>query len=98
MVFSRFIHVTANGNISFFSWLILHCMNTSCLFIRSPVLFFLILFIYFWLCWVFVAECRLSLVGTGWSYPRVCRLLIAVAFLVVEHGLQGARVSVVGAQ
>ena len=32
----------------------------------------LILFIYFWLCWVFVA---------------VCGLLIAVGSLVVEHGI-----------
>ena len=35
-------------------------------------LFLINLFIYFWLCWVFVA---------------VCGLLIAVAPLVVDHGL-----------
>ena len=35
-------------------------------------------YIYFWLCWVFVAVCGLSLVV-------VSRLLIAVASLVAEH-------------
>ena len=34
----------------------------------------------FWLCWVFVAMCSLSLVATH-------RLLIAVSPLVAEHGL-----------
>ena len=38
------------------------------------------LFIYFWLCWVFVAACGLSLVV-------VRGLLIEVTSLVVEHGL-----------
>ena len=42
----------------------------------------LILFIYLWLHWVFVAARGLSLVA-------VCGLLIAVASLVAEHGLQG---------
>ena len=37
-------------------------------------------FIYFWLCWVFVAARGLSLVAVG-------GLLIAVASLVAEHGL-----------
>ena len=36
--------------------------------------------IYFWLCWVFVAACRLSLVAMS-------GLLIAVASLVAEHRL-----------
>ena len=38
------------------------------------------LFIYFWLLWVFVAVCRLSLVAAS-------RLLIAVASRVAEHRL-----------
>ena len=48
-----------------------------------------ILFIYFWLCWVFVAARGLSLVGgeRGLLFIVVCRLLIAVASLVAEHGL-----------
>ena len=42
---------------------------------------FIYLFIYlFWLCWVFVAACGLSLVA-------VSSLLIAVASLVAEHRL-----------
>ena len=48
---------------------------------RGVFFFFLIyLFIYFWLCWVFVAVLGLSLVA-------VSGLLIAVTSLVVEHGL-----------
>ena len=38
------------------------------------------LFIYLWLSWVFIAECRLSLVTEH-------MLLIVMASLVVEHGL-----------
>ena len=37
-------------------------------------------FLFFWLCWVFIATHRLSLVG-------VCGALLAVASLVVERGL-----------
>ena len=55
-------------------------------------LFFLnlfILFIYFWLCWVFIAVCGLfsSCGEQGLLFVVVCRLLIAVASLV-EHRLQ----------
>ena len=48
---------------------------------------------YFWLCRVFVAARRLSLVAARENYSRVavCGLLIAVASLVAEHGLEGAR-------
>ena len=47
------------------------------------------LFIYFWLHWVFVPVRRLSLVvaSGGYCFVAVRRLLIAVASLVVEHGL-----------
>ena len=47
------------------------------------------LFIYFSLCWVFVAACGLSLVvvSGGYSLAAVYRLLIKVASFVVEHGL-----------
>ena len=53
-------------------------------------LFFKIyLFIYFWLRWVFVAVCGLSLVAAsgGYSFGVVRSLLIAVASLIAEHGL-----------
>ena len=45
------------------------------------------LLICFWLCWVFVAGRRLSLVAMPW-------LLTAVASLVAEHGLSGSQASV----
>ena len=45
----------------------------------------------FRLCWFFVAILSFSLVAgsKGYSLVAVCRLLIAVASLVEEHGLQG---------
>ena len=43
---------------------------------------------FFWLCWVFVAARGLSLVAASGGYSVVVHgLLIAVASLVVEHGL-----------
>ena len=50
----------------------------------------LALFIYFWLGWVFVMACRLSLVEASGDYPLVTAhgLLMVVACLVVEHRLQ----------
>ena len=51
--------------------------NICCLYFFN---LFIYLSIYFWLLWVFIAACRLSLVA-------VRGLLIAVAFLVAEHGL-----------
>ena len=50
------------------------------------------MFIYFWLCWVFAAAFRLSLVAVNRGYCLVAmhELLIVVASLVVEHRLQGA--------
>ena len=47
------------------------------------------LFIYFWLCWVFVAAPGLSLVvvSRGYSLDLVCGLLIVVASLVAALGL-----------
>ena len=59
---------------------------------------FLKLFIYFWLHWVFIAACRLSVVaksgvyslvavGRGYSLIAVCGLLTAVASLVVDPRL-----------
>ena len=47
-----------------------------------------ILFLNFWLHWVFVAARGLSLVAASGGYSVAVRgLLIAVASLVVEHGL-----------
>ena len=49
-----------------------------------------ILFIYFWLRWVFVAACGLSLLAAsgGLLFVAVHWPLIEVASLVAEHGLQ----------
>ena len=50
--------------------------------------FFFNKFIYFWLCWVFVAACSLVAASGGHSSFAVRGLLIVVASLVAEHGLQ----------
>ena len=51
--------------------------------------FFKKLFIYFWLCWVFVAVQAFSLVAARWGCSLVAAsgLLIAVASLVTEPRL-----------
>ena len=56
--------------------------------IRHPILFKKCIFC-FWLCWVFVFTHGLSLVALsrGYSLVELFGLLIAVAFLVVEHRL-----------
>ena len=55
----------------------------------SRISFFLSLLFNFWLCWVFVAARKMSLVATSRDYsPVVMRgLLIVLASLVSEHGL-----------
>ena len=56
------------------------------------LLFFLkFIYLYFWLCWVFIAACGLSLlvVSKGYSLVVVCGLLFAVASLVAEDGALG---------
>ena len=52
-------------------------------------LIFKILFIYFWLCWVFITARGLSLVVASGDSSRVAMhvLLIVLASLVVEDGL-----------
>ena len=49
----------------------------------------LLLYLFIWLYWVFMAAHGLSLVMESGDYSLVAvhRLLIAVASLVVEHGL-----------
>ena len=51
--------------------------------------YFFKMFIYFWLCWAFIATRGLSLVAVSGAYSLVVvlGLLTAVASLVVEHGL-----------
>ena len=47
----------------------------------------------FWLCWVFIAACELSVVAAsgGYSLVGMHPLLIVVASLVAEHRLLGMR-------
>ena len=52
-------------------------------------------FVYFWLCWVFIAGFSLVVASRGYSLTAVHKLLIAFASLVAEHGLSGAWASVV---
>ena len=49
------------------------------------------------LCWVFFAECSLSLVraSRGYSLVEMHWFLILLAFFIAEHGLQGMWASVV---
>ena len=49
--------------------------------------FVIYLFIYFWLRWVFIAHGLSLVVARGLLFVAVHGLLIAVAFLVAEHGL-----------
>lgn len=58
------------------------------------------MFIYLWLPWVFVAECRLSLVAvsSGYSLIVVRWFPMTVASLVVEARHVGTRASVIPAQ
>ena len=64
------------------------CQSDECKLISHCFFCFLIiLFIYFWLHWVFVAARGLSLVAANGGLLFVAVLLIAVASLVAEHGL-----------
>ena len=60
----------------------------------------LILFIYFWLCWVFVAACGLSLVmvSGGYSLVVVQRLLTGVASCWGAQALKAYGLSSCGAR
>ena len=55
----------------------------------SRISFFFFLLFNFWLCWVFVAASKISLVATSRDYSPVVvhGLLTVLASLVLEHGL-----------
>ena len=55
---------------------------------ETLISFFKLLFIYFWLCWICVAAWAFLQSKWDLSLAVVYALLIAVAFLVAEHGLQ----------
>ena len=56
---------------------------------KVPEVLVCVYLVSFWLYWVSVAVCRLSLVVTRKGYPliAVCRLLVAMASLIAEHWL-----------
>ena len=64
-------------------------MDRIFFFLIQLVLFIFNLYSYFWLCWVFIAVHRLSLVVASGGYSLVVAFgpLVAVASLVTEHGL-----------
>ena len=70
-----------------------HCVIIYVVLPLGPSSFFFKC-IYFWLCWVFVAAYRLFLIGVsrGYFLVAVHGLLIAVASLAAEHGLQVSQV------
>lgn len=55
------------------------------------------LFIYYWLRWIFVAACRLSLVAVSGHLGVVHGLLLVMIPLTVELGLSGLWASAVAA-
>ena len=67
----------------------LHVAPTLLLANCVTLLVFKKLFIYFWLHWVFIAACGLSLVAVSGEYclVAVCGLLTAMASVVAEHRL-----------
>ena len=64
---------------------------------REHSVILLNVFIYSWLHWIFVAALKLSLIALGGDYCLIVmhRLLIVVASLVVEHGLEDPQASAV---
>ena len=68
-------------------------------FLKGTLFLLIYLCIYFWLLWVFLAARAFSSCSErGPPLAAVCRLLIAVASLVVEHRLQARRLSSCGAR
>ena len=66
------------------------------MYIHIHIVFFFKKYIYFWLCWVFVAVQGLSSSYGKWGLLFVAaqRLLTAAASLVAKHRLQSAQASV----
>ena len=57
--------------------------------VQISITYHSVLFIYFWLCWVFIAVCQLSLVAASRGLLLIAAhgLLIAVVSLIMAHGL-----------
>ena len=66
--------------------------------LKNCIVFFVLnMFICFWLCWIFVAVCKLSLAVVGGSSLVMVCVLIVEASLVAEHGFEGEWASTVAA-
>lgn len=63
--------------------------NWASISVRAGLFLFFSFLLTFWLRWVFVVVHGLSLIKESWGlhFIGVHRLLIAVAALIVEHGL-----------
>ena len=59
------------------------------------MIFFFFFRVYFWLFWVFIAGFSLVVASRGYSLIAVHKLLTAVAYFIVEHGVSGAWASIV---
>ena len=76
------------------------CISDGLRVSTGPFFFFFLfkdfyLFIYFWL---FCSRFSLVVASETYSLVALCGLLIAVASLLGEHGLEGAQASVVGSR
>ena len=71
-----------------------------CFFDHEALILFIYLFIYFWLCWVFVSVRGLSPVGGDWGplFITVRGPLTVAASLVAEHRLQTRRLGSCGSR
>ena len=60
-------------------------LKNKFIYLKNKFIYFILF--YFWLCWVFIAACRLFSGCGEWRllFIAVCRLFIVVASLVVEH-------------
>ena len=90
-------HLDREGHV----WLWLFTVPLPYFHILSHSFFFLILiFIYFWLRWVFVAACRLSLVvaSRGYSSLRCAGLSLSRPLLLRSTGSRVRRLSSCGAR
>ena len=75
------------------------CLNFKCIFLNALFTLFVYLFIYFWLCWVFISVQGLSLVvASGGHSSSRCAGLSLSRPLAAEHRLQTRRLSSCGSQ
>ena len=73
-----------------------HFIVSPCMLLVFLRFNYLLIFVYFWLHWVFVGVCGLSLAAASRGYsPALCKLLTVAVSLAAEHGLQVAQAALV---